>query len=285
MASAPATSDTAGVPAAMAEAARLTSHWGVLPPIVVVSRATSAPRPSRRASSVAGAGPTRVMTSTTVSRSMRSRSAGAPARAASHDRTIRSTGVTSASRSSTWPQADDDRGALGVGDGSGHGGCPGGSGPTVRGPLGAASYHRLPVAAPAGGAPDERGCGRAVQAGVQRSWGAPPAHRTPTRTAVRRLLLRRGHRRVPDRGRVQRPRTAGQQLAGVGADRPGGALGRRRRLLAPPRGGARPGRRAGLRQLPVRGRVGPGPARAGRGGPRPPSTATRPSRRPAPTGG
>ena len=45
---------------------------------------------------------------------------------------------------------------------------------------------------------------------------------------------------------------------GLGAGRPGGALGERRRLLGAARGVAGPGRRPGLQQLPPGCRVGPG---------------------------
>ena len=45
---------------------------------------------------------------------------------------------------------------------------------------------------------------------------------------------------------------------GLGVGGPGRAVGERRRLLGPTRGGARPGRRPGLQQLPAGCRVGPG---------------------------
>ena len=98
MASAPAIKVTERAPPAMAEAARLTSHCGLLPPTVVTSSAPGRV-PSRSASSVAGAGPERDMMSTTDRRSIRSRRAGAEASASSAARAIRSTGVTSSVRS------------------------------------------------------------------------------------------------------------------------------------------------------------------------------------------
>ncbi len=76
MASAPAMTVTERVPALMSLAARLTSHWGLLPPTVVDSQAPGR-APIRPANSPARAGPDRVMTSTTDSRSMRSRRPGA----------------------------------------------------------------------------------------------------------------------------------------------------------------------------------------------------------------
>ncbi len=104
MASAPATRVTESDPSAIWLAARFTSHWGVLPPIVETShRAVAAP--IRVASSVAGAGPAGVMMLTTDTRSISWRRAGTSASAAWHARSIRSTGVTSSVRSMDWPEA------------------------------------------------------------------------------------------------------------------------------------------------------------------------------------
>ncbi len=75
MASAPAMIVTDSRPPAMSDAARLTNHWGELPPMLDTSQVAS-PAPIRRASSVAGAGPVRVMTSTTESRPTAPRSRG-----------------------------------------------------------------------------------------------------------------------------------------------------------------------------------------------------------------
>ena len=61
--------------------------------------------PVRRASSVAGAGPTFVMTLTTLTRSIRSRSRGTEAKADSQARTMRSMGVTSSMCSMLCPEA------------------------------------------------------------------------------------------------------------------------------------------------------------------------------------
>ena len=103
MASAPAIRVADREPAAMSAAARLTSHWGEFPPMVVTSH-TAGASPSRRANSVAGAGPVLVITSTTERRPMRSRSPPRPSRAASPARAMRSTGVTGARRSIDWPK-------------------------------------------------------------------------------------------------------------------------------------------------------------------------------------
>ena len=104
MASAPAIKVTERAPSAMARAARLTSHCGLLPPMVVTSQAVGR-APIRSASSVAGAGPVRDRMSTTDRRSILSRSAGAAASASSAARAIRSTDVTSSVRSMDWPDA------------------------------------------------------------------------------------------------------------------------------------------------------------------------------------
>ncbi len=104
MASAPAMSVTDSRPPAMSEAARLTSHWGDVPPMVDTSR-TGASTPTRPANSDAGAGPARVMTLTTDRRSIAPRRAGAWARASSQARSIRSTGLTGSTRSMAWPEA------------------------------------------------------------------------------------------------------------------------------------------------------------------------------------
>ena len=104
MASAPAMSVADRVPPAMSPAARLTSHWGEFPPMVVTSQSAPA-MPSRAASSVAGAGPVWVMMSTTDRRPMADRRRGASRKAASEARSIRSTGVTSSVRSMDWPDA------------------------------------------------------------------------------------------------------------------------------------------------------------------------------------
>ena len=82
---------------------------------------------------------------------------------------------------------------------------------------------------------------------------------------ARRLRLRGGHGRVPGRGGLQRAGPAGQQLAGLGAGRQGGALGHRRGLLGASRGVARPCRRPGVQQLPPGRRVGPGLSRRRQG--------------------
>lgn len=93
MASAPAMTVTVSAPATMSVAARLTNHWGLFPPTVVASH-VAAPVPIRPSSSVAGAGPVRVMMFTTDSRSTRPLSTGTVSRAASQARSIRSIGVT-----------------------------------------------------------------------------------------------------------------------------------------------------------------------------------------------
>ncbi len=80
MASAPAMIATDSRPAAMSEAARLTSHCGVFPPMVETSH-RAVGMPIRAASSAAGAGPVLVITSTTERRSTTARSPGTRASA------------------------------------------------------------------------------------------------------------------------------------------------------------------------------------------------------------
>ena len=104
MASAPATSATSRRPAAISLAARLTSHCGVFPPMVVVStRAGSTPKRADR--SPAGDGPTGDRIPTTETRPMRGASPRAASRAARAARSARSIGPTGSSRSIAWPTA------------------------------------------------------------------------------------------------------------------------------------------------------------------------------------
>ena len=84
----------------------------------------------------------------------------------------------------------------------------------------------------------------------------------PPPPATRRFPLRGGHRRLPDRGRVQRSGRAAQQLVPLRGRGSGGALGARTGLLERLRGPARPGGRRRLQRLPLLARVGP--LRAGR---------------------
>ena len=91
-------------PPAMSEAARLTSHWGELPPMVVTSHRAPA-TPMRAASSVAGAGPGPDITLTTETRWIACRRAGTSARADPAARSMRSTAVTTSWRSIDWPDA------------------------------------------------------------------------------------------------------------------------------------------------------------------------------------
>ena len=125
--------------------------------------ATSAARPSRSASSVAGAGPTLVMTSTTVSRSIRSRRRGTSARADSQARVHQVDRVDELVALEGLARGDDDGDALGVGGGWRHGGCPGGSGAAAdRVASRGGKLPSPPCGGPGGrGAPYERGCGRA----------------------------------------------------------------------------------------------------------------------------
>ena len=69
---------------------------------------------------------------------------------------------------------------------------------------------------------------RTGKVGTLSSIGQPPTSDGTGRSAdpTHPLPLRGGHGRLPGRGRVQRSRSAGQQLAGLGAGRPGRAVGR-----------------------------------------------------------
>ena len=128
-----------------------------------------------------------------------------------------------------------------------------------------------PCGGPGGrGPPSRRGRHRVAKEDVHRV--GYPGDGSRSRPVARRLPVRGGHGRIPGRGRVQRTGRAGQQLAGLGAGRPGRAVRGRRRLLGAAGGGPRPGGRPRVRQLPAGRRVGPGGARrprGGRGGPRP----------------
>ena len=104
MASAPAMTVTANLPSTMAEAARLTSHCGLFPPMVVTSQAARSV-PIRAARSEAGWGPVRVMTLTTETRLTRERRAGTSVNAASQASSMRSPGVVNAVRSMDCPEA------------------------------------------------------------------------------------------------------------------------------------------------------------------------------------
>ena len=81
---------------------------------------------------------------------------------------------------------------------------------------------------------------------------------TERRSGARRLPLRGGHGRLPGRGRLQRTRRAGQQLARLGADRAGRAVRQRGRLLGAARGVARPCRRDSGATASGWGSSGPG---------------------------
>ena len=249
-------------------------------------------RRSAAANSPARAGPDRVMTSTTDSRSMRSRRPGATAKASSQARAIRSTGVTSSVRSMDWPDAT----TTGMRSGSLVAVLIGGRWTrSCRG----ASYHRHPVRT----GPDRLSCSAVTErskpdsrqdthqdiaARRQRTpishthqhthrsnrggdivldWPATDEARSRCRRTHRRVPPRSGHGRLPDRGWLQRPGPAGQQLVRLGVGGPGRAVGERRRLLGPAGGVAGPGGRTGLQQLPPECRVGPGRPRTGRDGP------------------
>ena len=104
-------------------------------------------------------------------------------------------------------------------------------------------------------------------------WGRCPrlvSHRrapVPPSAGPRRLPLRGGDGRVPDRGRLQRAGSAGQQLARLGAGGSGRAVGQRRRLLGPAGGGLDRAAGLGCNSFRLERRVGPGGPRARRRGP------------------